>query len=183
MSELVRPTGGGHRITEFNGRGGWLWLYVVLGAAFVVQGIASAVYFTFFEDGEVQLRLFGAAMSLFLLWLGGWFASYGWRRIRDPEKPITVGPAGIHDRALSERAIAWSDIRNLHVWTGRGGPIVVFDVADGADERAGIFNRAKRARIANRPFGYTHHVHSMGTDASIDRLIEAISPYAEVRPY
>lgn len=183
MADLPRRGSAAPTITVFKDRRGWLTVYLVLGIAFIVQGIATAIYFLFFDDGESRLRFAGVGMSAFLGWLGYWFGIYGWRRLRDPENPITVGPAGIHDRALSERPIAWDDIRHLHLWTGRGGPVVVFDLADGADQRAGILPRARRAAIANRPFGYTHHVHVMGTDASLDRLLGAIAPYAEVRPY
>ena len=135
------------------------------------------------SHGELGLQLMvSIGLALFIIAMGYWFAAYSWRRRTDPEDPITVGPAGLHDRALSDRPIAWSDIRNLRVWhSGRGGPVVVFDVAGGADERAGIHERARRASVVNRPFGYTHHVHHMGTDASVDRLVEAIRPYADVK--
>lgn len=170
-------------ITHFKDRRRLLGVFLILGAAFVVQGIATAIFFIQDRGSEGGLKIVAIGLALFIVWLGYWFASYAWRRRSDPEDPIVVGPAGLYDRALSEQPIAWSDIRNLHVWRGRGGPVVVFDVAEGASERAGIRKRALRAAIANRPFGYTHHVHSMGTDASTDRLIEAIAPYAEVKPY
>jgi hypothetical protein len=118
---------------------------------------------------------------VFLAWVGWWFAGHAWRRMRDPENPITIGPSGLYDRAISERPIAWRDIRNLHVWDGKGGPVVVFDLAEGAEARAGVHDRVRLSAPVNRPFGYDYRVHSIGTDATIDALLAAIAPYAEVK--
>jgi hypothetical protein len=169
-------------ITVFKDRRRLLGFYLVFGGLIALQGIATAIYFHQSDDTEPGLRYVAIGLSLFMTYMGYWFAIYAWRRRTDPENPIIVGPAVLHDRALSERPIAWSDIRNLRVWhSGRGGPVVVFDVAAGANQRAGIRQRAQVAAIANKPFRYTHHVHAMGTDASIDRLVAAIAPYAEVK--
>ena len=168
-------------VTVFKDRRWLLVLYLVLGAILLVQGIATAAYFILIERQQGGVTVIAVGLSVFVAWLGYWFASYAWRRQRDQQDPIVVGPAGLHDRALSERPIAWSDIRNLRVREdGRSGRLVVFDLADGAGARAGILKRAQRATFANRPFGYTHHIHGMGTDASLDRLIAAIAPYMDV---
>ncbi len=168
-------------ITVFKDRRRLLGIYLFLGVFFILQGAATTIWFFYADDVEPGLRLVAIGLGVFIVFVGYWFAGYAWRRRTDPQDPITIGPAGLHDRALSENPIPWSDIRNLRVWhSGRGGPVVVFDVAEGADARAGIHPRARRAAIANRPFRYTHHVHHMGTDASVDRLVEAIRPYADV---
>jgi len=96
--------------------------------------------------------------------------------------PITIGPDGLHDHILSKQPIPWSDIRNLRIYPEpRGGPVVVFDLAEGAEDRARIRKRARMAVGINRPFGYSYQILAMGTDAGIDRLVDAIRPYADVR--
>ena len=101
----------------------------------------------------------------------------------DPEAPITINAAGLHDRAISARPIPWTDIRGLHVWDGgsRGGKLLVFDLAAEAAERAGVNARVRVSTAANRPFGYGYRVNGLCTDASVDKLVAAIAPYAEVK--
>ena len=156
-------------------------IHIVMGILFVIQGTVTAIFFIFFAGAEPGMTWTAVGISLFLAWVGWWFGSHAWRRMRDPENPITVGPAGLHDRAISERPIAWGDFRNLHVWDGKGGPVVVFDLAEGAEERAGVFERVRLSVPFNRPFQYDYRVHSIGTDATIDALLAAIAPYAEVK--
>lgn len=178
------PRSGGPAITVFRDRSRLLTVHVVMGVFFIGQGLATAAWFTVTDEAdELWLRLTAIGVSLFLAWVGWWFASHAFRRLRDPENPIVVGPSGLYDRALSARPIAWSDFRNLHVWTGKGGPCLVFDLAEGAEERAGVHPRVRFSTKFNRPFGYTYRVHSIGTEASVERLVAAIAPYAEVRPY
>jgi hypothetical protein len=168
-------------VTLFRDRPRLLLFYAVLGLIFIVQGIATAGYFLLFDDGA-GFQLIVILLSLFLVLVGLFFAGYALTRLRDRHAPITIGPDGLHDRIISARPIPWSDILGLRIWPSpRGGPAIVFDLADGGEERAGVFRRARVEVGANRAFGYTYQIHAMGTDAGIDRLIEAIKPYAEVR--
>ena len=146
----------------------------------MLQGGATAIYFLYYDDVEHGLELVMFGLAAALAGFGYWFASYGWRRLRDPEPPITIGPAGLHDRALSARPIPWRDIGNLHVWNGQGGPVVAFDLAEGAGERAGVRRGAHVSAAISRLSGHNYHIRSMGTDATMARLVEAIGPYAEI---
>jgi hypothetical protein len=180
---MAAGTGAGDAapVTIFRDRPRLLVLYAVLGLIFVVQGIATTGYFILFDDGAGFFTI-GILLSLFLLLIGIFFAGYALIRLRDRHAPITVGPDGLHDRILSKRPIPWADIRDLRIYPApRGGPVVVFDLAEGAEERAGVYKRARMAVGVNRPFGYSYQVHAMGTDAAIDPLVEAIRPYAAVR--
>jgi hypothetical protein len=157
-----------------------LIFFFVLGIIFIVQGLATAGFFLLSDDTE-DVRYAGVGLALFLALVGVWFAGHAWRRISDPADPVVVGPAGLHDRSISIRPIAWKDIRNLHVHaTPRSGSILAFDLADGAGDRAGVNRRARLAVRVNRPFGYSYYVHRMGTDADVESLVAAIAPYAEV---
>jgi hypothetical protein len=171
----------GAAITVFRERTGILSFHLILGGMMMLQGVLTAIFFIYYGSDEIGITVTAVGLSLFLAWAGYWFAGHAWRRMRDPENPITIGPAGLYDRAISERPIAWSDIRNLHVWDGKGGPVVVFDLAEGAEERAGVYDRVRLSAPVNRPFGYDYRVHSIGTDATIEALVEAIAPYAEVK--
>lgn len=172
----------GPAITVFHDRPRLLLLYFVLGLILIVQGIATAFWFLVADDSEMELRTVAVGLALFVTWLGTWFAGTARRRMRDPEDPIVIGPAGLHDRALTVRPIPWTDVRNLRLSQyGKGGPVVVFDLAEGAAERAGMPGRVRWTAAVNRPFGYDFHIHGMGTDASPERLAEAIAPYAEVK--
>lgn len=104
--------------------------------------------------------------------------------MRDPEAPIVIGMAGLHDRAISARPIPWAAIRDLHVWDGgaRGGRCVVFDIDEEAARQAGVKLRVKNSAPVNRRFGYGYRIHTLGTNASIEGLTDAISPYATVKP-
>jgi len=167
-------------VTLFRDRPRVLVLYAVLGLIFVVQGIATTGYLVLFDDGAGFFYV-GIFLSLFLLFIGILFAGYALFRLRDRHPPITIGPDGLHDRILSKQPIPWSDIRNLRIYPEpRGGPVVVFDLAEGAEDRAGIRKRARMAVGVNRPFGYSYQILAMGTDAGIGPLVDAIRPYAEV---
>ena len=173
--------GDAQSVTIFRDRPRVLVLYALLGLIFVVQGIATTGYFILFDDGAGFFYT-GIFLSLFLLLIGILFAGYALFRLRDHHPPITIGPDGLHDRILSRQPIPWADIRNLRIHPEpRGGPVVVFDLAEGAEDRAGIRKRARMAVGINRPFGYSYQILEMGTDAGIDRLVEAIRPYADVR--
>jgi hypothetical protein len=169
--------------TIFRRRKWLLIVYLVFGLFIAVQGIASAIWFATAREVEGWLRPVSIGLALFLVWLGYFFAAAALRRLRSNEAPITISAAGLHDRAVSARPIPWTDIRDLHVWDGgaRGGKIVVFDLTAEAAERAGVHARVRVSTGVNRPFGYGYRVNGLGTDASVDRLIAAIAPYAEVK--
>ena len=169
-------------IAVFSDRPGWLYFFVIFGVVLMLQAAITIGIFLIFLMDDVFFLIAGLGLSIFLLVIGCWFASYGWRRMRDPENPIVIGPTGLHDRATSERPIPWNDIRNLYVWDSvRGGPLVVYDLADGAAERSAVFTRVRLMARINRLFGYSYLVHSYGTDATIETLVAAITPYAEAR--
>ncbi|MCB1497162.1 MAG: hypothetical protein KDJ86_15340 [Bauldia sp.] len=169
-------------VTLFRTRPRVLLFYFVLGLIFVVQGVATAGYFVIFDDGA-GFQLIGIGLSLFLAVVGIVFAGYAALRIRDRHPPITIGPNGLHDRIISERPIPWEDIGDLRIWPGsRGGPAVVFDLAEGAEDRASVYRRARVEAEFNRAAGgYSYQIHPIGTDADVDRVVEAIRPFAQVR--
>lgn len=180
MTASAKP-GDAQSVTIFRDRPRVLVLYAVLGLIFVVQGIATTGYFVLFDDGAGFFHI-SILLSLFLLIIGILFAGYALFRLRDRHPPITIGPDGLHDRILSIQPIPWSDIRNLRIYPEpRGGPVVVFDLAEGAEDRAGVRRRARMAVGINRPFGYSYQIVAMGTDAGIGPLVEAIRRYADVR--
>ncbi len=167
--------------TVFRNRRGALAAYLVLGAFLVVYGVGTGVFLVAMDDAETAIRAVGVGLAVFVVWLGYWFGSQSLRRLMDANPPIVVGPDGLHDRAVSRRPIAWGEIRDLHLWRGgRGAAIVVFDLAEGAAERAGVRRTVKATASINRLFGYGYHVHALGTDATAERLVNAIAPYAEV---
>ncbi|MCR4282471.1 MAG: hypothetical protein NUV72_05530 [Bauldia sp.] len=171
----------GVAVTAFRDRSGLLNFYLVPGDLMMLQGVLTAAYFLYYGDVDFGIELVILGLSVALAGFGFWFASYAWRRLRDPEPPITIGPAGLHDRAISDLPIPWSDVGDLRVWDGKGGPVVVFDLAEDGAQHAGVRRAAYASAVFSRPFGYSFHVRSMGTDATIDRLIEAIAPYAAVK--
>lgn len=168
-------------ITTFRNRHWLLIVFLLLGVGMIIQGVATAAYFLVFDDEPMPIfRVVILGLSAALFGFGLWFAAYARRRLADPEPAIVIGPAGLHDRAISERPIPWREIRNLTVWHGRGGPVVAFDLADGAAERAGVKRGAHVSAAVSRTLGHNYHIRSMGTDASVERLVAAISPYAPV---
>jgi len=170
----------GATITTFRNRSWLLAFYIVLGVFLMLQGAASGIYFLYFDEAQYGMKWVILGLAAAMIGFGLWFAAYGWRRLRDPEPPITIGPAGLYDRAISDRPIPWSDIRNLCLWEGRGGPVVAFDLANGAGARAGVRQAAHVSAAVSREFGHNYHIRSMGTEATVERLIEAIAPYATV---
>lgn len=108
----------GATITTFRDRPWRLRFFLVLGGAMMVQGVATATYFLVTGDADFWFAVTIHGLSAALIGFGFWFASYAWRRLRDPEPPIMIGPAGLHDRAISEQPIPWSDLRNFVVWEG-----------------------------------------------------------------
>jgi hypothetical protein len=184
MAPADGPAGGRPAtVTVFHNRRWLLLFFVVIGIGFAIQGIATGYFFAVVAtDEEPWLRNAAVSVAAFLAWLGWWFASQAWRRLRDPEDPIVIGPAGLRDRALAPETMPWRDLSAIRVMTsGKGGTYVCFDLAEGAMERAGMPWRMRVSRPVNRLFGhYDFHVHTIGTDASPDRLADAIAPFAEV---
>lgn len=149
-----------------------------LGVFFVAQGIFTAWFMIFELKDDDTIRWAGAGLALFLAWLGYYFASYAIRRLRGPEAAIVIGPDGLHDRIVSARPIAWSDIQNLRARPGgRGGTIVVFDLREGAEARAGVTFRARWSVGMSRPFGYSYAIRHGGTEADPEKLLAACRPY------
>ena len=171
----------GATITTFRNRSWLLVFFVVVGALLMLQGAATVAYFLVFGQVEFWFAVAINGLGIAIIGIGYWFAAYGWRRLRSPEPPITIGPGGLHDRAISARPIPWGDIANLQVWNGQGGPVVAFDLAEGAGERAGVRPGAHVSAAISRLSGHNYHIRSMGTDATMARLVEAIRPYAEIR--
>lgn len=168
-------------ITTFENRGWAQVLYLAIGAAVFVQGLATGTYFAFADHRAEGLAYVMLGLSVALALVGLWFCGQALRRLRDPEPPIVIGPRGIHDRAISLRPIPWSEIRNLAVHRGaRSGPHIGFDLDDVAAELAEVRPRVRAASRANRVFGYGYRIHHMGTTANVERLIAAIAPYADV---
>jgi hypothetical protein len=58
--------------------------------------------------------------------------------------------------------------------------VVAFDIADGAGERAGVHRGAHVSAAISRLSGHNYHIRSMGTDATMARLVDAIRPHAEI---
>jgi hypothetical protein len=171
------------KITVFRERTGILNIFLILGGMMMLQGILTAIFFLIYGADEAWLTVVAVGMSLFLVWVGYFFAAKAWRRLRDHENPITIGPSGLLDRSISERPIPWSDITNLHIFvSGRGGPCVVFDLVEGAAEKTGVHPNVRRSAVVNRAFLYSYQIQHFGTDANVDKLVEAIAPFAEVRP-
>ncbi len=169
-------------ITVFNNRGWLLTIYFLFGCAIILQGLATAGYFLFIDDASEGFFFVIMGLAVVLVLAGIWFASQALRRLRDPEPPITVSPAGLHDRALSLRPIPWKDIRDIHVHHGgRGGPVVAFELPDTLLDTVEMRPRVRQGAHVNRAFGFGYRVHHMGTTASVDRLVEAMAPYIDVR--
>ena len=159
-----------------------LYGYLGLGIAATLQGVATAVHFATQPEQLPAWVLWSIGLScVALVWVGVFFATYAWRRLADERDPITVGPAGLHDRNLSEHPIPWHDISDIRVRSGgRSRRVLTLCLADGARERAGLTLTARIAAVINRRMGYDCWVWLAGTSGTLDRLIAAIEPYAKV---
>lgn len=174
---------GAHQFAVFHERTGLLTIWLCLGVFVVVQGLLTIVYFKFYADEiETGLRwvMFGLAISL--VCFGLYFLTYAASRLRDQQAPIVIGPSGLHDRHVSDRPIAWSDVVDVRLFSGgRGGPYVVFEVKPGSEDRAGIWPVRRMIASLVRLFGYPgYRVYHMGTDATPDSLVSAIGRYSKV---
>lgn len=171
------------RITVFRTRRGPLDLWLVLGAFTTVQGVATFIYFYgYAEDVEQPLRSVSLGLAAALVFFGLYFFTYSVGRMRDLDPPIVIGPAGLHDRWVSERPIPWEQIRRIMVLSGgRGGPYIVFDLSEEDADRAGVWPlRHEMGRLSRRIAGYGFRIHHTGTEATPALLVEAIRPYREV---
>lgn len=169
-------------ITVFRPRGFALALYLLVGLAVVAQGLATAAYFTWYDAPEYPFGPILLALSGFMVVLGLWFSVNAVRRLRDPDPPIVIGPSGLHDRVISERPVPWRSVSNISLFNaGRGGLIVVFDIAPDALTASGVRRRARVAARINGTFGYRYRLNHMGTDANPARLVAAIRPYAPIK--
>ncbi len=156
-----------------------LTLYLVMGVAFVVQGLATALFLGSASDLDQPLRGVTVFVSLFLSAVGLWFAMAAWIRLRGPEDAIVIGPTGLHDRSISHEPIPWQAIRNIHIAKGaRGSSVLAFDVDD--DARHDILWWPRVSGPINRAFGYGYYVFVMGTEANVTRLAAAIARHSIV---
>lgn len=166
-------------VTAFRKKPAILAVFLAMGAAFTVQGLASAVFLGSADDLEPPLRSMVLGVSLFLAGVGFWFAAQALRRLRGPEQAIVIGPAGLHDGLISDAPIPWRLIRDLRVARGaRGSSVLAFDLE--GNERGGIHWWPRLVEPVNRAFGYGYYVFVMGTEANVDRLAAAIAPYRPV---
>jgi hypothetical protein len=167
-------------VTAFRKRPAILIVFVVMGAAFIGQGLATAAFLGTASDLERPLRSVMVGVSLFLAGVGFWFAAQALRRLRGPEQAIVIGPAGLHDWLISDQPIPWRLIRNLRVARGtRGSSVLAFDLE--GNERGGIHWWPRLVEPVNRTFGYGYYVFVMGTEANVDRLAAAVERYRPVR--
>jgi len=157
-------------------------IWALVGGAVSLQGLGTAGYFIFIETPRptaFALVAIGLAVALVLFGLA--FLAYAVGRLRGPSDAITIGPDGLHDRAVSAQPIPWRDIRDVAVVRVRSGRCLVFGVAAGAELRAGIFLRQHLAAAFEKALGYPgYHVHIMGTEAGVESVAQAIAPYATV---
>lgn len=166
-------------VTSFRKRPPVLVFWIVFGLFCTLQGIATAAFVAQSDDMDKTLKIVTAGLGLFLAAIGLWFAAHAWRRLRGPDDAIVIGPAGLHDRLISDRPIPWPAIRNIHVRpTARGGSIVAFDLDD--ETRTGVHWWPRLGEPVNRLLGYGYYILVMGTDASVERLAAAILPFAPV---
>ena len=166
-------------VTTFRKRRPVLVFWIVFSLFFIIQGIATAAFLAQSGDMDETLKVVTVGLGLFLAAVGLWFAAHAWRRLRGPEAAIVIGPAGLHDRLISDQPIPWPAIRNIHVRpTARGGSIVAFDLADEA--RTAVHWWPRLGEPVNRLLGYGYYILVMGTDASVERLAAAILPFALV---
>ncbi len=159
-----------------------LYGYLGLGLAATLQGVATAVHFLTQDEQLPAWVLWSIGLTcVALVWAGVFFAGYAWRRLAEERDPITVGPAGLHDRNLSEHPIPWRDISDIRIRSsGRGARVLTLCLAEGARERAAVTRAARVAAVINRRMGYDCWVWLAGTSGTLDRLIAAIEPYAKV---
>ncbi len=171
----------GSRVTVFHERTPALTLWLVVGSGAMLQGIATAAYFHSFAQDVVEgLRLVAIGLGAFLALVGLYFASHALSRMRGQGPPIVIGPDGLHDRAVTARPVRWRDLRDLAVLRARGA-YVAFEIAPEAVDSVGVRPRRRIEAAFNRALGYPgYQVHMMGTDATIDRLVAAITPHASV---
>lgn len=159
-----------------------LTLYLIMGAAFTIQGLATAAFLSSASDIDQPLRGVTVFVSLFLAAIGLWFATAAWIRFRGPEDAIVIGPAGLHDRSISLDPIPWQAIRNIHVARGsRGASVLAFDIDE--DARHDILWWPRVSGPINRAFGYGYHVFVMGTEANVTRLAAAIARHSIVKEH
>jgi len=175
-----RPARSGSSVTVFRKRPAMLALFLLMGAAFTVQGFATAIVFSTASHLEQPIRSAAVGVSLFLALAGIWFGAQALRRIAGPDDAIVIGPAGLHDRLISAEPIPWRSLRDIRVARGaRGASVVAFDLE--GEERQDIHRWPRLAEPVNRAFGYGYYVFVMGTEASVERLGAAIEPHAPIR--
>jgi hypothetical protein len=156
--------------------------WVVFASALALQGGATIAYFQYFA-GPVEpfIRTAVLICGAGLIWFGWQFGGEALRRLRDPRPPVVIGPAGLHDRAVSERPVPWSAIGAVAIrYAYRGGRFVAFDIAPHALDASGVRLGARIEAAVNRALGYPgYRIHMVGVDADPDRLLAAIAPHAK----
>jgi hypothetical protein len=158
-------------------------LWVIFGGAAALYGVAIVIYFGYFaEDAGASIKASVAFCGGVLVFIGQYFAREALRRLRGGQAPIVIGPAGLHDRELSERPVPWSAISSVAIRTApRGGRFVVLEIARGAVDASGVRLAPRVEAPCNRALGYPgYRIHMLGVNADPDSLVAAMAPYVAV---
>lgn len=159
------------------------WIWVIFGFAAALYGIAIVVYFAYLtEDVVAPVKVSVAVCGGVLTFIGQYFAREALCRLRDPQAPIVIGLAGLHDRALTAHPVPWSAISGVAIrFANRGGRFVALEIAPAALDTSGAHLGPRIEALFNRALGYPgFRIHMLGVKADPDRLIAAITPYARV---
>lgn len=171
-------------IAIFNDRTLAINVRLFSGVFVITQGLLTILYFRAYPEDIDAVRWFVVmGLSIVAICSGFYLAIYAFKRMHDHRPPIMIGPAGLHDRSVSERAIAWRDVADVR-WRsgGRGGPYIEFEIQPGSENRAGIWPARRRMASLARRFGYLgYRIHHTGTDATPDSLMAAVNVYFRVR--
>jgi hypothetical protein len=107
--------------------------------------------------------------------------AYFIQRWLDPPPPIAITPDGLFDRGLANSPIPWDAIANAQIVRVKGGENVMFHVRSGYPGLPRFRRLARIMRGLNLAFGLPpYQVMQFGTDASVEKLVAAMTPYISI---
>jgi hypothetical protein len=131
---------------------------------------------------EGALWYVAGGLAASIVAFGTAYAVYAVRELRAHGPAIAIGPAGLHDRRISELPIPWEAVRRVDsIRYGAMGTKVMFEIDAGQEPQFGVRLGPRIKSRINRALGLAgYDLIQMGNEASTKTLVAAISPFKTV---
>jgi len=158
-------------------------LAVQAGIVVLFLGTSANAVFLVLLDPKSPPAIWGltAIVIVIMLAYALYVSIYFTQRWLDRPPPIAIGPDGLLDRGLANRPIPWSAMERVQIIRSKGEDNVMFDLRAGHPAVPRLRTLARMMRALNLACGFPAcQVMRLGTDATVEKLVTAMTPYVSI---